>query len=277
MTIVKPSGSLSTTSVNEQLPDFMRDAQVEGTELLKQYVVPPRVKIIQRNARKPFSEMFKPGEIVAVPMMQRIAEYDGGRSPSFHFVPLLFYPEWVAWNPMETRGTLPSVRARTLDPRDPIAVKSRSTETRLEPCPEMPKKDGKDLYVKYLEHLNFIVMMLPPNPLAGLPIVLTFASGEHRSGTNFTTLVQLRRAPLYGCQFEAHVRERDNGKGAWYGIDVQNPSPDTGVTPFIVEKERFEEMRALHHEFKSIHEKKLLQVEYDDEPVEAPPADSKEF
>jgi hypothetical protein len=261
--------------VNSNLPAFMTGQEHEGTEQLKQFIVPPRIKAVQKLSRKPFSERFKPGDLVVIPLLERLAEYNGGKAPAFYFVPILFYPEWVAWNPIEVRGTLPSIRERSFDPKSEIAVRSRSPNTRTAICPEIPKKDGKDLYIRYLEHLNFIICIMPPSPFANVPIVMTFASGEYRAGQVFSTLLYMRRAPLYGCQFEAVVRERENAKGSWFGIDVQNPS-SKDVSPFVQDEKMFEYYRSLHREYKKFYEQQAIQVDYSDDEFEEVP-DSKEF
>jgi hypothetical protein len=261
---------LAVRNVAEQMPAHLRDHDGQGsTDLLKQYVVPPRIKIVQGQAKKPFNELFRPGDLCAVPMMRGV--WEGGQfrpgepNVAFHFVPVMFYPEWVSWNPYGT--DLQAVRARSFDPRGEIAVKSRDPERRKEKCLERPTdKDGKQLFVSHLEHLNYLIMILPPNQMEELPVVLTFASGEHRAGTSFNTLVQSRRTKaLYGCQFAARVCQRENKLGTWYGIEVDNPAEDSGVTPYVMDQERFEALGRIHSEYKGYLADKLIQTQYDDE------------
>lgn len=253
-------------------PDFMREGDGGGSmDLLKQYVVPPRVKVIQGQAKKPFNELFRPGNLCAVPMMTGVWTEDfdpRAENVAFHFIPILFYPEWVSWNPYGS--DLPAVRARSLDPRSDIAIKSRDPARRKEPCVERPTTpDGKPAFVSHLEHLNYVVMILPPNEMAELPIIMTFASGEHRSGTNFNTLLQQRRVKhLYGCQFAARVGRRENRHGTWFGIDVVNPAADSGVAPFVQDEGRFSQLRRVFEEYKSYYDERRLATDYDDDVVE---------
>lgn len=262
-------------------PDFMKEAD-KGTELLKQYVQPPRLKVVQPTARKPFSDLFKQGDVVAVPMMQKVGSYDEtdrGKLPLFAFVPVFFWPEWCLWNPLDTRGTLPAVRERSLDAKSVLAIKARDDKKReSEVCPEMPAKDGKKLYLSYREHLNYMIVPLAPHVLADMPICMSFSKGEHRAGSNFSSIITMRKAPLYGCQFEAFARERENAKGRWYGIDVDNPREGSGVTPFIMEPERFEAFKGIYEEFKKAYDERLLVVDFEDEGEELEaPKDSKDF
>ena len=257
-------------------PDFMSGAMTTGTELLKQYVRPPRIKVVQPAARKPFSELFRQGDLVAMPMAQLFSANEGAVLPAFAFVPLFFWPEWMTWNPIEMKGQLPAVRDRSFDPRSPIAVKSRDeTRRSSEVCPESPP--DKKYYLKHLEHLNFMLMPLAPHPFAEMPICYSFASGEHKAGSSFSALITMRKATMFGCQFEAYIRERENTKGRWFGIDVDNPRENSGVTPFVMEEERFRAYESLHLEYKKVYEDHALVVDLDeDDGVEAP-RDSKEF
>ena len=246
---------LTTQTVTSSLPAFMQQFVGDGTETMHDYFTPPIMRIVQRQSRKPIIDMFQPGSVIAVPILQLIAQ----PSEKFYIVPLLFYPEWVAWNPIQARNILPAVRDKSLDPRSVIALKARNPITRKEPCP-----DSREGEIRYLEHLNFIVHILPPNPLANIPIVMSFSSGEYRTGSNFSTLIQMRRAPIYGCQFEVTVAERSNNKGNWFGFDIRNPSVESNVPPFVMDEKLFEQYKALHAEYKSVYEKRLLQTQYEE-------------
>lgn len=269
MTKINPKNELAVQKTGLMVgdaPDFMREFRDDGAELLKQYVIPPRIKIVQPMSKKPLSELFREGDAVALPMMQQIAEYDRDeRMPAFFFTPILFYPEWIAWNPMDSKGKIPATRGRTLDPRHPIAAKAKDERLReSEVCPEFPKNErGQPCYVKYLEHLTFIIKILPPHPLAELPITVSYSSGEHRYGSNFITMMQLRKAPLYGCNFQAVIRERDNGKGRWFGIDVENPHADSGVSAFVQDREQFDSNQRIWREYDALLKEKLIQVDYE--------------
>jgi hypothetical protein len=204
-------------------------------------------------------------------MMQLVSKFEKGKEKvAMYFAPIFFWPEWVCFNPLETAGQLKNVRERTFDKTSIIAVKARDERKRSsELCPEVSEKDGKKLYLNYVECLNF--MIVPFNAgdvetiIAGLPVCLTFAKGEWRSGSNFSSLLQTRRAPIFGCQFQATMRKRENQKGKWYGLDIDNPSGD--VSPWT-SQESFEALKTLHEEYKAAYEAKALQVDYEDPEAE---------
>lgn len=270
--IIKPTGAdgRELRPIHEMVPDHVRDDAGQGSmSLLKQYIVPPRIKIVQPQAKAPFSELFKEADLVVMPVMKRLwGGYDHqNQVPAFHFVPILFWPEWVSWNPYGSN--LPAIRDRSFSRTSEIALKARNPDTRQELCKEYPKHlDGKDAYVKHQEHLNYLILVLGDGEFADLPLIMSFSSGEHRAGTNFNALVQSRRTKsLYGCQFSATVRRRENKVGKWYGIDIDNPAEGSGVDPFVMDRERYEQLGRLHTEYASYMRDDLIQTQYDDEGV----------
>lgn len=265
----------------ETMPRFMRGQTEEdlGTKDLARHVVPPRLKIIQTNARAPFNA-FRPGDIVIVPTMEVLApvDLDGQGKPletgaEFSFVPVFHFDEWVLWNPLELKGQLPAVRARTLDPQSPIAVKAQNPDKRQEVCPEMTTK-----MMKYVEHINFLCMISSPGPFQGIVVVTSFARSEHKMGRHLADLLRMRRdpisgdhAPIYGCQFVGQIGPRDNAKGHWLGLNVTNPSDESGVSRFIEEENMYQLLQKQYYEFRDAHKARILQPDYGDDETDLDP------
>jgi hypothetical protein len=255
------------------VPDFMQEVEDLGIDDLGQFIVPPRIKIVQRQSGEEFLNLFEPGDVVIVPQMVKIAgmaEKDTGEP--FFFVPLFFFAEWVTWNPLEMKGVLNAVRERSTDPASPLAAKCRQQSLWYEPCPE-----NKEYSLRNVEHLNYVVTLVGDHELAGTPMVISFSKSEHRSGTNLAALVKMRKAPIFGCQFMGIVGHRSNNKGNWFGVDVTNPAGDSGVTPFIAEQELFEKFQELHEDLKSAHADSKIKVDYDDDAPAAPGDSSGDF
>lgn len=247
---------------NPNLPAFMQGDD-QGTENLGQFIIPPRLKVVQKQSGDAFLESFNQGDTILVPQMMTVAPVllnDSGRptkeGETFNFTPLFFFPEWVTWNPLETRGSLAAIRERTTDPNDELVAKCRNNKLWFEQCPEQP-----ELQVRNVEHLNFLVVLLD-GELAGTPCILTFARAEHKSGSSFAALIKMRKAPIYGCVFQAKVGFRDNGKGQWYGLDIGNPEGDSG---WVEDQEMYERFKQLHLEFKEAHESQRIRPDYGDD------------
>lgn len=271
------SKGITKVSPSLEIPDFMVDETITGLEVLKDFVIPPFIKVIQKSANDDLLQSFSPGDVILSPANALIAEMprndknrpiEGAKS-QFQIVPLFFYPEWITWNPIQLKGTEPAIVYRTINPNDPVVAKSRSATLRSETHSTQP-----EYTIRHVEHLNFIVL-LHNHELGAEPAILSFSRGEWRSGTKFAALIRMRKAPIYGCIFEANVNIRHNPKGDWYGCDMANPSEGSSW----VGKDGFDELKELHEQFVKLHKEQRIQAQYDTttEEDEAATAESKEF
>jgi len=266
--------TLVTPEILNQIPDFMKEETDLGIELLKDYVRPPFIKIIQGSSGKELKDAFNIGDVISSPSNSIIAEMPcnergrplDGASAIFKVVPLLFYPEWVTWTPIKLKGVEPAIRYRTLDPNDPIVAKSRSKKLRSEPHPQYA--DNSEYNIRHCEHLNFLVV-LKDHPLQGTVMVLSFSRGGFGDGCKFSGLLKMRNAPIYGTIFEAVVTLRPNPAGDWYGIGMRNPTEGSG---WITDEDEYKAMKALHDEYEKLRIEAKIQAEYDTEQMEKDPA-----
>jgi hypothetical protein len=291
--MAKAANELATKPTNDLAlarPSFMTvpEGMSTGLDEVQKFMQVPRIKHVQNNAKSPYKELFKGGELAAVPLMQSITNGPADpKKPAYHFVPLHFFVEYITWNPYGAGGN--AIRARSFEPDSEIAIKSRDGDKRKEPCHDFPQKDGKPQLIKHLTHMVWVVLILEPNPLAGIPIAMNFSSGEYKAGSAFSTLIGQRnplgtprdqRIPLFGMQFAAYVRERKNQQGEWYGTDVQNPALDSGVTPLVQDADKYAMYAETAKLLQQKHAEQLLVVEMDDEAEgaeAASPADSKKY
>ncbi len=254
VTIVKPQDNVLINP-----PDFIE--QGVGLEGIGEYVVPPRLKIVQKQADEVLLEKFSVGDMISVPDMVPLYEPsrdDRGRLieeeiTGLRFTPIFFFPEWVIWNPFELKGTLPATAGRTLDPSNPIAVKARNSSLRSEPCP-----GSEGLMIRYCEHLNFIVA-LQNHPYKS-HIVLSFSRAEHFAGRQFCNLLKMRKAAIFGNVFEMRLNHRSNAQGDWWGLDIVNPEADPWV-----DQEEYTRFSEAHNELNTL--KDSIKVNYEDEAV----------
>lgn len=243
-------------------PGYMKDAP-RGTVELGQYVIPPRIKIVQKQASEELLEQYGVGDIIVIHgdgSTELIAEMGHdkkgrptGDSDGFLFTPLYFFVEYVTWNPIEMKGRVPAIADRTLDKQHPIAVKSRSAETRHEPHPADPK-----YHIRHVEHLNFMCLIENVEE----PVILSFARGSHKDGRALANLIKMRHAAIYGCIFQCKPAFRENEQGSWWVPEVFNPPAE--ISDPWVDEDQFEINKQLHLEMqKSINAAKVV-VQYDD-------------
>lgn len=234
-------------------PQFLSNEAPHGLELLKEYVVLPRLKVIQAMADAAAKKEFGEGALVAVPAGVLVA----GPEQKFVFTPLFFWPEWMLINPMKLKATHPMVAERTVDPASPMVTLSRDQNTRMRFHPEHP--NDRDYMQRYVEALHYVVMI---RGFADMPMVLTFSKGEHGTGTRFANLISMRSAPIFACVFEAMVTTRQNRAGqSWFGVEITNPC---GVEPWVTEDE-YAANKKLFMELDSLHKSSRLKPAADEE------------
>ncbi len=230
-------------------PTFMGDDRT-GTELIRSYVIPPRLKFVQKQSDDKLLAEFDVGTLLVSPSNMVIAS---GEDEKFILTPLFFFVEYCTWNHISQKGKLPAIRERSFDPKGEIAIKSRDPETRQEDTPGL-----KDVKMRHVEHLNFIVRLV--NHTVTEDIILSFSRGDHGAGRTFCSLIQMRKAPLFGCKFVAVIKKRENDMGSWFGLDMKNPSEDDGE-PWV-EEDDYEVLKAAHESFREIYANANLRVDY---------------
>jgi hypothetical protein len=252
------------STINKNLPAFMQEEHDLGVADMKRFIVPPRLKIVQPLSKGVYAEKFNPGDLVMTPAAQLIIGLDVdakkralATSQQVIFTPLFFFAEFCAWNPLETRGNLPAIRERSFDENSMVAKRCRDANLRFEPCPEMLEKN-----IRFVEHLNFLIQIHTEDMLLP-PVIISFSKAEHTVGRNFMNLIMMRRAPIYGCKFAMNVAQRENQKGVWFGLDVDNPPEAVGG--FIDNIEMFNALKAIHLELKAAHNDKNIVVDFDDD------------
>lgn len=265
-----------TKRMADLVPDFMvEDGADAGIENLRDFIIPPRLKIVQKQSDALLEAGFSVGDLVVMPSRLLFTGMTDDKKVGapFNFVPVFFFPEWCVWNPYELKGQMPAIRERTLDSKSPLMKKSRDPALRQEVCPEVPTKDGKTLYIRYVEHLNFMILRQDQDSdTFETPMILSFARGEYMTGSGFLSLISMRKAKSYGCVFEGQSRFRpDKGKGSWFGVDVTNPSE---LGPFVTDRDVYERYKALNADLTKAHEERRIVVDYEDDGEEDPANDA---
>lgn len=259
-------------------PSFMQQDQNLGVGVLRQYVKPPRLKVVADMSASLREMGFKPGDLVCSPQNIAVAEMpmkvgptgkgqvpDAENFPRVRFVPIFFYPEYCQWNPIKLKGTVPAIVSRSTDPNSQLAKLCKNSNTWKQPYPLDP--NNSELVVRNVEHLNFLVSLqncpdIRPTEL----VLLSFQRGTHYAGTNFAGLQQQRRAPLFGCIFDLRVIYPPPRNGfQFFQPEISNP---TEGAAFVEDKASYEAYRDLNKSYTELHKNSLIVADYDD-PEEA--------
>lgn len=250
----KPLATVPTGSYS--VPAYMAGDST-GIEEMERFIVPPRLKIVQKQSSEELLAAFSIGTVILSP--QRVLVVEPGTP--FTFTPIFAWPEWYSANPIETKGQLPFIRERTLDPTSRLAKKCANPDFWVETVEE----NGKKLEIRNIEALNFLVKIHDVESVGSTDVVMSFSRGEHKTGTSFLGLIKTRRGAMYGLRFQAVIdpnNTRSNASGAWRGFDITN-APEH---PFVSEEE-YPAYKLLHEEYKA--KRQSIRVDYDEVDADA--------
>lgn len=263
--LTKPEATNVIVDSPKTVPAHLQPLGKLGIERLSQYVLPPMLKVVQKQSSDELLTKFGMGSVIANPGQKLV--FDPGDGTPFDFITLFFYVEFCAWNPIEKKGQLNAIRERTLDETSELAMRARDPMRWLEPLPR-DASDEKQLFIRNVEHLNFLVLIEGIPDLDPLPHIISFCRGEHKTGRYLSNLVSMRNAPICGCRFSATTSQggqgRSNAKGSWSGLDIVNAN-EPWVGPDLFPK-CLEQFRFFEESFKG-RTGKTVRATYDDDMV----------
>lgn len=252
-------GDLSTV-LGSDVPAFMQDAPM-GNEDLKFFTRPPVIKVIQPSARSEYSDHFDKGDVIANPIKELIVKKD----TPFYVTPLYFFAEWTTMNPLELTD-LPMIQERSRDPNSRIAIMSKKKETWYEEIEgRINPKTDRPYRRQHVENLNFICLIHGVEALREVPIVFSFNKGKWKDGSRFSSILQQRRAPIYGCNVQMTCTLRKNPNGDFYGFDIENPKD---FPKFVENEAEFKRNQKLYESFVEVMGQ--IEVQYDDPNADEP-------
>ena len=247
-------------------PSFMSQEDLNsgcGAEGAAKHIIPSRVKIVQSNAKKPYSELFNEGDVILTPGKHLVCPAGG----FFTFTPVYFFTEYCLVNPYKTAGTLPMIRERSLDENSEIAKRCENLESIT--CPELPSEK-----CKYKKFLNFLVRIYN-SPGGDFPCLLSFSGGEYKYGSNFLGML-LGAQKMYTRNFSAMPNSHENPGNEWIGLDVINPPGDSGFGPWVTDENWYKTSKRFFEQFTEDRHSILADYE-DSEEVQPAEADTGEF
>lgn len=239
------------------MPEFLRKRapdQVKGTDELVKFIRPPFFKIVQGASDKDLKEDFPEASVLLVPGNDLLAEPE---TPIL-FTPILFYREFLSVNPLELKGQMKMVEARSTDPKGDIAKRAMDPDRRNEPLKNADgspmMKGGKQMYRSHQDVRVFLVDIHAPRK-PGRIVAMTFSRGELRTADRLSSLIGARQKDIFAGVFEAVVGIHKNPEHTWYGLNIDNP---TSASPWVNENQ-FAEYERMHD---------LLQKAVDDRTIE---------
>jgi hypothetical protein len=208
--------------------------------------------------RKGPFKAFPEGAVLVTPTNELVCGKDG-----FFAITVLFaYDQFCVHNPYDRPEGTPFIREQTFDFNSEIAQKCRNFVT--EASPDDPTKE-----IKYVTHINALIVIHGIEALRNIPIMLTQSSGEAKSGRRMLDLLAARTSdgtPIYAHNLMVKEATHKSGSNEWEGLDFSNPTADVDVGRFVT-AEQFPVFKKLHEQCKA--DKAKFVINFDDEREES--------
>jgi hypothetical protein len=226
-----------TTSTDAPIvvPDWMQQEEVKGADTLGDFMVTPRMTIVQAMSDHERKDAFGEGGVAIMPDGIKVA----GKDEPFVVIPLIFWASWEQRSDLNDSAT-PMIENSTQDPNSEVARKARNKDTREETY-------GNGFTRKFVEALNFIVK-IDSGEAKGELATISFSVGEHHTGSRLCGMLKRRPCSLFANRVELKTAVRQRNNRSWYGFEFNNPVD----TPIIQDKEVYDKLSAMHDSLKGI-------------------------
>ena len=217
------------------VPDWMQQEEVKGSDTLGDFMVTPRMTIVQAMSDSDRKEAFGEGGVAIMPDGLKVA----GKDEPFVVIPLIFWASWEVRSDLND-STTPMIENSTQDPNSETARKARNKDTREETY-------GNGFTRKYVEALNFIVK-IDSGEASGELATISFSVGEHHTGSRLCGLLKRRPCSIFANRIELKTAVRQRNNRSWYGFEFNNPVD----TPIIQDKDVYMELSKMHDSLRGI-------------------------
>lgn len=235
------------------MPDWMREQQVEGTDMLGKYQSTPRLGIVQGSSKPERKAEHGEGGVAIFPDGLHVAKM----GEEFVIIPIIFWVTWEKWSDINDTSQQ-MVLETTQDETSDIALRAKDRLKRTESY----KIGSNDYKYKYVESLNFICL-IDSGPAKGEIVSMSFHIGEHRVGLTLSGNIKRRKNSIYGNRFSIKTSVRNRNNRSWYGFDINNPGDEAGG--FVRDQAQYNNLRELHREFDSLVKAAKIVVGRDDD------------
>jgi len=160
----------------------------------------PRVELLQA-----LSPSVVAGDLSAGQIVNNLTKEDLGESVTV--IPVFITKNWIRWRKREEGG---GMMWRSNDPADERVIEESKWGA-----------DGaKPLATAYL---NFLCMVEGGD----LPIIVSFANTNYKTGRKWLTLTKMSMGHLYESQYALSSHSQTNNKGTFYVFDIKRTGPAT--------------------------------------------------
>lgn len=159
----------------------------------------PRVELLQA-----LSPSVVAGEAMAGRIVNNITKENLGKPI---LIPIFITKNWIRWRKREEGG---GMMWRSNDPTDERVIEES----------QWGADGAKPLATAYI---NFLCLV----DGSDLPIIVSFANTNYKTGRKWFTLTKMSSGHLYDSQYEVSSHSTTNNKGTFYVLDVKRMGPAT--------------------------------------------------
>jgi len=221
-----------------QPPAFLESYGAEGIEGTADYQQTPVLKTIQAQTGEELQDEFGVGSVGVGPDNVLVAE----TGEPFVASPVFWWPSWQTWADIDDGPNGPIFE--TMNPNHPVAIKSKSKESRNEVYPDDPGK-----FYTHAESLNF-VLAITDGPAKGFIAVARFQRGGHGVGRRLCGFLARQGLAIFAHRLSFRTDRTKNSAGqTWYQLDWKPADP-----PYITSEEEAQFLKDLRDQIKRAHE-----------------------
>jgi len=256
--------ALSVPSYLTQYEGYEAD-MAEQNASMGEYVIVPRMKIIQGTSHENLTRDFGVGAVIFSPGNALVVKHDSttatNKSDTFTFNPLFQYTEFMKWKDLKDKDEeTPMILDRSFDRTGELAIRARDPKRRFERYGPLDQNTRQPKFqARYIEFLNFLGFIRGDHPLANTPCAISFSRGEFSTGKNFISAVQMRKTPIFTQIWDFNSAFKSRGtERKWWGWEY-SPAEEPNIS-----NDEFQSMREQHLGLKKAFNDKLLQVDHTD-------------
>lgn len=217
------SNEITTTNAN--LPALYAGAEDDFADMRARDVQMPNLRLMQQLSPLVVSEIAKSGDFASVGSKEVILK----RGERKFIVPLIFWLEWIKWNPKKGVPKDQMILARSNDPQSDLAKIAERYETYKD-------ANGNDRPV-VTEYYNFIVSVVEGDDTAAdysNLFVLNFSKTNHRTGKSWLNKLaksKIRtadgfiRAPIWANQWELFATQEKKDEHTYWVSQIGASKP----------------------------------------------------
>jgi hypothetical protein len=250
-----------TTALAPKAPDYLKEYEPEGSEVIGESSQIPRLKVLQDQNQSEEIEALSRAHGVGATVLRPQELLVALPGDVFTAVPVFAYVSFEKWRDIKDKGHATPVIGRTTDKKSALAKLCRNPATR-----KVAYKENDEWFYKHVESINFM-LAITSGPAEGELGEFAFSRGGYKAGNNLRDFIKRQakdnQVPIYAHRLEFFTDLKRGDDGKW--MQMFHRVPTNPYAP----KAMLPRMKELFDGFKEMHTAKF----FDQVVVESPTGD----